>query len=414
MMHSDAPQAEQAKGLTMVGYHDLDHRPAFKMALQVVQGRWYLYTGSLWHRGWSIVDVTDPTRPELLNFVPGPDNTWTIQIQVADGLMITALEQISPRWGGDPKRAHQAGVSIWDVSDPVQPRHISHFGTGGQGTHRNFYAGGPYLHLAANPAGYLSNIYLVVDISDPEKPQAVSRWWYPGQHIAAGETPTINFGLHGPPHVEGDRAYLSYGDAGMVILDVSDLQHPALVSRLPFSPPLGSHIPVHTVLPIRNRTFALVNSEALAENCQEPLNFAAVVDISNEQAPRLAALFPLPTPEPGLPYSHFCHKGGRFGPHNQHHWQGMPHLRRDDSKVYLTYFNAGLRVYDVSDPLLPREVAYFVPENPKRRNGPLPSTLVTQTEDVLVDARGYIYTTDKNHGLIILRETATPASRSPS
>ena len=79
-----------------------------------------------------------------------------------------------------------------------------------------------------------------------------------------------------------------------------------------------------------------------------------------------------------------------------------------------TYSNAGLCAYDISVSLLPREVAYFVPENPKRRNGLLPSTLVTQTEDVLVDARGYIYITDKNHGLIILRETATPASLSAS
>jgi hypothetical protein len=191
----------------------------------------------------------------------------------------------------------------------------------------------------------------------------------------------------------------------MVILDVSNLAQPALVSRLPFSPPLGSAIPVHSVVPIRNRTCALVNSEALAEDCQEPLNYGAVVDISNEHQPRLAALLPLPVPQPGLPYANFCQKGGRFGTHNQHHWQGMPHLLHNEDKVYLTYFNAGLRVYDLSDPLLPREVAYYVPENPKKRNGPLPRSLVTQTEDVLVDSRGNIYITDKNHGLIVLRET---------
>ncbi|MFQ5880092.1 MAG: LVIVD repeat-containing protein [Dehalococcoidia bacterium] len=405
-MNGDAPQTEQAKGLAVVGYHDLENRPGFKMGMQVVNDRWYLYMGSLWHRGWSILDVTDPARPQLANWVEGPDNTWTIQMQVADGLMVTALERISPVWGGDPNRPHEAGVYIWDVSDPVHPRRLSYFATGGGGTHRNFYAGGPYLHLAANPEGYQSNIYIIVDISDPENPREVSRWWYPGQHKAGGEAPTINFGLHGPAHVEGDRAYLSYGDAGMVILDVSDLEQPTLVSRLPFKPPLGSNIPVHSVVPIRNRTLALINSEALAEECQEPLNFAAVVDISNEREPRLISLLPLPVPEPGLPYANFCQKGGRFGPHNQQHWQGQPHLLHDENKVYLTYFNAGLRIYDIADPLLPSEVAYYVPENPKRRNGLLPRTLVTQTEDVLVDVRGYIYMTDKNHGLIVLRETA--------
>lgn len=402
----EIPKAEQAKGLAVVGYHDLAGRPGFKMGMQVVRDRWYLYLGSLWHRGWSIVDVTDPARPELVNFIEGPANTWTIQMQVADGLMITALQAIPPAWGGDPNRPHQAGVYIWDVSDPVQPRRLSFFATGGNGTHRNFYAGGPYLHLAANPEGYQGYIYLIVDISDPEKPREVGRWWYPGQHLAGGETASIRGGLHGPPHVEGDRAYLSYGEAGMIILDISDLEHPKLVSRLPFSPPLGGSLPVHTVQPLPSRNLAVVNSEAIAEDCQEPLNFAAIVDITDERAPRVVSLLPMPVPEPSLPYPNFCRKGGRFGPHNQHHWQGQPHLLHDEHKVYLTSFNAGLRIYDITDPLLPRETAYFVPENPKRRIGLLPRTLVTQTEDVLVDARGYIYITDKNHGLFILSEHA--------
>ena len=44
------------------------------------------------------------------------------------------------------------------------------------------------------------------------------------------------------------------------------------------------------------------------------------------------------------------------------------------------------------------------PPPPTRRYGPLPaSALVSQTEDVLVDTRGYIYTNDKNEGLWILR-----------
>ncbi len=60
---------------------------------------------------------------------------------------------------------------------------------------------------------------------------------------------------------------------------------------------------------------------------------------------------------------------------------------------------------DISEPRLPREVGYFLPPDPRQRIGPLPRTLVTQSEDVLVDARGYIYMTDKNHGLYVLRYT---------
>jgi hypothetical protein len=32
--------------------------------------------------------------------------------------------------------------------------------------------------------------------------------------------------------------------------------------------------------------------------------------------------------------------------------------------------------------------------------------LVAQSEDVLVDRRGYIFLTDKNHGVFVLRRTA--------
>ena len=72
----------------------------------------------------------------------------------------------------------------------------------------------------------------------------------------------------------------------------------------------------------------------------------------------------------------------------------------------MSYFNAGLRVFDTSDPYVPEEVGHFVPDDPGKRHGPLPQeALVTQFEDVLVDARGFIYCTDKNHGLFVLRYT---------
>jgi hypothetical protein len=72
--------------------------------------------------------------------------------------------------------------------------------------------------------------------------------------------------------------------------------------------------------------------------------------------------------------------------------------------TFLTYFNAGLRVFDISDEKLVKEIAYFVPPDPVERRGVLPKTkLVGQSEDVLVDARGFIYVTDKNHGIYVLR-----------
>src|SRR5439155_1166928 len=83
-------------------------------------------------------DVPDPTTPQLVTYIPGPENTWTIQIQVAEGKMITALERIAPGWGGVDGQAFAEGFFIFDVSEPTKPRRIGHFQTGSTGTHRNF------------------------------------------------------------------------------------------------------------------------------------------------------------------------------------------------------------------------------------------------------------------------------------
>lgn len=46
-----------------------------------------LYVANLWHLGWLILGVTDPAKPNLLKFISGPEDTFTIQVQVAkDGL----------------------------------------------------------------------------------------------------------------------------------------------------------------------------------------------------------------------------------------------------------------------------------------------------------------------------------------
>lgn len=190
-----------------------------------------------------------------------------------------------------------------------------------------------------------------------------------------------------------------------MILDLSDRSEPKVVSVVSFGD-LGSGLGCHTVVPILDRRLLVANSEAIAEGPNEALNWTAVIDIVDERNPRVLSTFPIPRPSPGLPYRDYFSKGGRFGPHNQHHHQGNPVLADLKNIIPLAYFNAGLRLYSIEDPLLPEEVAYFVPEPPQRRIGTKPTTaLVTQVEDVVVDARGYIYCCDKNFGLFILRYT---------
>jgi len=85
--------------------------------------------------------------------------------------------------------------------------------------------------------------------------------------------------------------------------------------------------------------------------------------------------------------------------------QHNPDVEKQADLIYLTYFNAGLRIFNIEDPRNPREVGWFIPPQPTKRIGPVPAKLTTSTEDVLVDTRGNIYITDKQWGLFVLRYT---------
>jgi hypothetical protein len=398
------PSGATGSNIEAVGYSNLNGKPGFKMSILKVGERWYLYVGQLWDPGWQILDVTDPKDPKVIKEISGPDNTATDQMEIADGKMITALAKISPGWGGEPEKPFDEGVLIWDLKDPLNPQKLGQYKTGSRGTHRNGYQGGKYMHLSAIMPGYKGNIYVIVDISDPMHPIEAGRWWVPGQK--QGESPEAPpaTAMHGPAFIVGDTAYLPYGGAGMVILDIKDVAHPRKIGQLMVSPPFTATFSVHTVIPMAERKLAWINSEAIAEDCKEPLNQASLVDIADPAKPRLMAMMPLPLTPADWPIKSFCDRGGRFGPHNVNTLLHNPFVQKQGDLIYLTYFNAGLRIYDISTPMAPREVGYFLPPDPTRRYGTFPKNkLVAQSEDVLVDARGYIYVTHKNQGLWILK-----------
>ena len=420
----------ERSNVSFVGFHDLDGRPAFKIDLQEVAGRWYLYLASFWHSGWTILDVTDPTDPTHVTYVGGPDNTFTLQVQVADGVMLTSLEEPrirdpdNPEVHGlpdyDPSEPYAEGAYLWDVeTDPEDPQLLGQYRTGGTGTHRNFYNGGDYAYMCAGPEGFDGKCLTVVDVSDPTDPEEVARWWWDGQ--APDEEATETYYCHGPAYRRGDRLYLSYGRVGALVFDISDETDPTLLTRIDFGQ-LGSWLGTHSAIPIPDTDLLAVNSEAILEGTPveangDPLNYAFLVDVSDERepgfdgqqrvGPRIVSSLPLPTPEDHLPYDTYYDKPGRFGPHNQHHYrEGRPRYETGDY-LFMTWFNAGLRVFDISRPLAPEEAGYFVAEDPDTRVGtPRPgSGLVSTFEDVVVDSRGYIYCTDPQQGLFVLESS---------
>jgi hypothetical protein len=184
--------------------------------------------------------------------------------------------------------------------------------------------------------------------------------------------------------VDGDRAYLGLWNGGMVVVDISDLAAPKTVSRLGWEE--GGH--THTCLPLPDRNLVVVTDEATTAGCDGDRHMARVVDISDETAPFVRSIFPVPEGD-------FCERGLRFGTHCLH--ENRPGSFRSQELMFVTYFNAGLRVYDVNDPDHPVEVAHWIPECP-------PNQPAAQINDVFVSEDFTVYATDRVNGGVYILE----------
>ena len=427
-----------SKNIELLAYHDLDEKPGFQMAMQRANGRWYLYITGRAVSGWHILDVTEPSSPRYVQFLNGPADTGTIKIQVADGIMVTSMQ------GG------VEGIYIWDVKeDPENPRFLSHWSTGESvgSTHRFFYAGGRYVHLTSTCKGFAGRIYRIVDIIDPKNPVEAGRWWrqdqwLPGYNPVEREAylksqiaDTINVwaGIHGPPYVKGNLAYCSWGVSGMLILDISDITLPQLVGQLKHNPPFAGGLCgawCHTIVPLSQRPYAVMTSEGerfplftremMKRWPLPPMALFGIVDVSDPATPTLISTFPYPEVPEGFPYKNFndCGIGapGPFGPHNLHEPHDHPDLEDSNDRVSCCYFHAGLRIYDLSDPFVPREIAYYIPPNPTQwlhgepsdptqfnLHARPPGPMIATTEDIIVDSRGNIFMDTYHDGLYVLR-----------
>jgi sugar lactone lactonase YvrE len=74
-----------------------------------------------------------------------------------------------------------------------------------------------------------------------------------------------------------------------------------------------------------------------------------------------------------------------------------PGTWQDHNTIYVTYFNAGVRAFDISNPHAPREVAYIVPDAPPGREA-------IQLNDLVVTADGLVYATDRYAGGLYIFE----------
>src|ERR1019366_4579869 len=121
------PKGAYAKNVEFVSFADFNGRISFKMSVQQANGHWYMYATAQNDRGWSVLDITDPADPTVLNWIPGPKNTRTGQVDIADGKMITGLERSQAGGDTDPTKPWDDGVLIWSLADPVHPALLGHY-----------------------------------------------------------------------------------------------------------------------------------------------------------------------------------------------------------------------------------------------------------------------------------------------
>ncbi|MDR7435321.1 MAG: hypothetical protein QN189_09360 [Armatimonadota bacterium] len=378
----------RGKGFRCIGWTDLngkgDGSQVQVKRLPEHGGRRFAYVAHMgeFETALSVVDVTNPAAPEVVHQIPTPTPaTHCHKVQVRGNLLIMNCEK-RPRVEGE----FVAGIWIYDLRDPGNPQPIRFFSTGGVGVHRMWFTG-EILHAASGFPGYDDQIYLILDLHDPERPSLLGRWAIPEEWKRGQAGDGRRFRVH---HVipDGSRAYVACWDAGMAILDISDPGSIRVVAHFHWSPPYGGA--THTVLPLKDRGIAVVTEEAMADLCKEDQKHVWIVDIREEGNPIPIATCPVPEGE-------FCKAGGRFGPHNLH--ENYPGSAQCSDRIFVTYYNAGLRAFDLRNPYRPEEIGWFIPETPPGTPKGAP-----QVNDVYVDQDGLVYITDRHTGGLYVLE----------
>jgi hypothetical protein len=379
------PAAIESRGLTLIGHSDLDGHGD---GMQIARNGEVAYVGHMGDSGvgTSVVDVSDPRRPRVLRQLPAPAPARSHKVQCADGLLLVNHELFPPR-----DVPAETGLAVYDVSRPAEPRRVGSLSLEGLGVHRMWWTGGRYAYASARGRPGIHGASLItVDLADPEHPRLHAEWALPEQRSDAPDPGIRAEGRYPSCHhavVKGDRAYAGWFDAGVLVFRVEDgVVH--LVGRVDWTERSCGHPYTHTALPLGERDLVIATDEAIDPDGGGATKDIHVIDIADESAPAEIATFPVPA-------AHRDTKGLRFGPHNLH--EPRPGAYLGDTVVYATYFSAGLRVFDTSDPKRPREIASFVPEAPRGQ-------ACAQLNDVYVDADRTILVTDRhNGGLYILR-----------
>ena len=446
------PMSDGSANVRLVGYNDLQGRQSLQVTARSnpANGNW-LYvghqpnnrpnseeplmnpiTGQPEISGTSLIDITDPDNPRTVWHIPGISQANHRSVSVVydyahDSSGRDYLVRSSDT--GDDFRFQVFDITSRDT-DPSQIRLVAEIlgtppnscgpGCGGPfilRAHKGYWSEeSGYYYTSSGEPGFRNTVLHIWDLRDPTTPSFVGRAWSPGMKDTEDESLYQGQYVHHPVVDEANnRMYIGFRNASGLLgaWDISDRTNPTPVWAYDTKPPGRGP---HTVTPIvyaelpnfhgdaLPRTYALVSDEASSADmapCTDGVRAKLYMfDITAESHPMPVSTWQVPTGE-------FCEKGGRFGPH-QHAEFVNGRLNRHENRIaWVAYFNAGVRVVDVSDPYRLRELGYYIPrtnENSHPMADGQPTAI--QINDVTIDHRGLAYSTDRvGTGLFVMEYT---------
>lgn len=275
----------------------------------------------------------------------------------------------------DPDPDAEIGTHLYDVSDPTDPEYLSTFQVLPEGVH-NAHLVGDTLYVAKE-APFDASALIVVDVSDPTDPTELSRWVLEDVHP---ELESVTNFVH-DVYAQGDYAYLAYWDAGTRVLDVSDPTDPVEVSSFgetegadrgdegnPWDRVYASPGNAHYVQPSPDGDHVYVGAETYAGES----GGIKVFDVTDFDDPQQVAEIEAEDRNPGI----FADTSHNFDV--------------TSNQLYTSWYDAGARVYDITDPANPEQTYEYDPDG---------SSFWTAVRE-----RGFVVVSDIGGGLVFLHE----------
>ncbi len=311
-------------------------------------------------QGVQVIDVSNPAKPTLARALDTKAfhvGTWESLKTSPDGKLLAG--------GGVGLLMGSGKLDLYDVSDCANPKLLNVDAKTNDSlavknqAHEGDWSpdGKTYWTSATSPFGSLS----AIDVSNPSLPKNI---YYGGSTVLVSHGLSFNDA--------GTRLYVaSIFPAGINIVDVSDIQNrkPSprvrLISKITWKD--GSITQRAIPVTIKSKPYLIVMDEYGGQGLAGGLRF---IDISDERNPVIVSHIRLAIQlKENVDKLKEDVKGNGLFSYDAHYCD--VDRKTDPTALACGYFNSGVRVFNIMDPLKPREIAYFNPPAQTARNAEL-------------------------------------------